>query len=127
MLALITKSLAIFLSLPSLADDSGVVQIVSANSLDKFSKCSKEKQVLCHDTNALVTCSAFRPQSKSSLLLASGGTDCTIKLWDMTKRKYVTAVALVSEYVVSVLHLFKVNLDSTVIPVLSIDTNWTCF
>ena len=68
------------------ADDAGTVRFMEASS-------TTTSQVLRHDPNAVVTACAFRPHSSrpkkgSTILeLASGGTDCTIKLWDAFKPK----------------------------------------
>ena len=63
------------------ADDAGTIRFMEATS--------SKSQVLHHDPNgvAVVPTCAFRPGTKKSMELASGGTDCKIHLWDLSKPK----------------------------------------
>ena len=75
------------------ADDSGTVRL--SGSMEKESEKNDrahERNIYVHDETALVTSIAFRPQlhrsngknkRQTSVLLASGGTDCCIRLWDV--------------------------------------------
>ena len=69
------------------ADDSGMVRVTD----------SKQRRIYTHDSTALVTSIAYRPQRQQqqlysgngknkkqpSVILASGGTDCSIRLWEV--------------------------------------------
>jgi WD40 repeat protein len=64
------------------SDDAGSLRFMETSS-------TTTSQVLKHDPNAVVPACAFRPPllKGGSLEIASGGTDCTIKLWDAFKPK----------------------------------------
>ena len=73
------------------ADDTGIVQVIdiTSNSNEKSSigKASiKHELIHCTERASIVTSAVFRPRSKN-LVLASGGTDCQICLWDVNKPK----------------------------------------
>jgi len=61
----------------SAADDSGSVLLINPTS--------KRQRVLRHDSNqvAMVMSAVFRPKRRDEIV--SGGTDCTIHLWDVSK------------------------------------------
>ena len=67
------------------ADDSGIVQVVQEGRDSKKGK-RFSKQILEHGRDGLVTSCVFRPRSKN-LMLASGGTDFRVCLWDVNKPK----------------------------------------
>lgn len=64
------------------ADDAGTVRVMDTGS--------SSSQILHHDPSGvvLVPSCAFRPGGKG-LELVSGGTDCKIHLWDVSKPRYV--------------------------------------
>mmetsp|Transcript_26957 Transcript_26957/g.58926 ORF Transcript_26957/g.58926 Transcript_26957/m.58926 type:complete len:457 (-) Transcript_26957:27-1397(-) len=76
------------------ANDLGDVRVASdivparasPESRSKTKKTIQRCRVLQHaeDGAAMATCTAFRPRS-SGLDLASGGTDCAVRLWDVMK------------------------------------------
>eukprot|EP00979_Chaetoceros_neogracilis_P011269 scaffold2727_cov275-Chaetoceros_neogracile.AAC.40 len=80
------------------ADDDGFVRItdsipnrfisekIDASSSLKGKECTKLQHCENMSEAALVTSIAFRPRSKT-LDLASGGTDCTVCLWDVNRPK----------------------------------------
>ena len=63
------------------ADDAGTIRFMEASST--------KSQLLHHDPNgvAVVPTCVFRPGTRKSMELASGGTDCKIHLWDLSKPK----------------------------------------
>jgi len=63
------------------ADDAGTVRVTDC--LEEGS--TPRKRILQHADDAMVTSVAFRPRCNKSLELASGGTDCTVVLWDAQK------------------------------------------
>jgi WD40 repeat protein len=65
----------------SAADDSGTVHVVHPES--------KRRRVLRHDSNnvAMAMSAVFRPKRRDEI--ASGGTDCTVHLWDVSKPRWV--------------------------------------
>jgi WD repeat-containing protein 53 len=76
------------------ADDSGIVRVTGSIGNEKIHDPQKTRNVYTHDDTALVTSIAYRPQHQSqrssgknkkqpSVILASGGTDCCIRLWDV--------------------------------------------
>lgn len=67
------------------ADDAGVVQVIQRRSSSKKGKAFS-KHTLEHGRDGLVTSCGFRPRSKN-LMLASGGTDFRVCLWDVNKPK----------------------------------------
>jgi WD40 repeat protein len=79
------------------ADDAGCVRVTDAFALSSTS--SKNQRILHHgisETNmAMVTSVNFRPHCKH-LELASGGTDCTVKLWDIMKPKHPISSHLIA-------------------------------
>ena len=73
------------------ADDAGTIRFMEASS-------TASSQVFRHDPNAVVTTCAFRPPqqttsktkkgpSSSIFEMVTGGTDCTVQLWDAYKPK----------------------------------------
>jgi WD40 repeat protein len=64
----------------SAADDSGTVQLTNP--------VSGRRRVLHHDSDnvAMAMSAVFRPKRKDEV--ASGGTDCTVHLWDVNKPRY---------------------------------------
>lgn len=58
------------------ADDSGTIHVSDG----------KRKRLLCHNVDSLVTSAVFRPKRRDEI--ASGGTDCTVKFWDVNKPRY---------------------------------------
>lgn len=85
------------------ADDSGIVQVMDLIETDETKQKQQQRPnrqlTLIHNDSALVTSIAYRPQryqrlndnsnnggknkKAPSMLLASGGTDCCIRLWDV--------------------------------------------
>jgi WD repeat-containing protein 53 len=65
------------------ADDSGTISVT--HSLEKSNDCKQSTiRVLSHGNTALVTSIAFCPRTNGKhVLLASGGTDCCIHLWNV--------------------------------------------
>ena len=63
------------------ADDAGTIRVTRIDSASS--------DILHHDPNgvAVVPSCAFRPGTKS-LELASGGMDCKLQLWDVSKPRY---------------------------------------
>ena len=79
----------------AVADDLGDVRVMENApfklSSDFNSKNKERKQQRCRvlrhaidDENAMATCLAFRPKSGGTDLI-SGGTDCAIRLWDVSR------------------------------------------
>lgn len=75
------------------ADDSGTVRVTSSIEKDtKIHDRLKRRRVYIHEDTALVTSIVYRPIQRSisknkkqlSVVLASGGTDCCIRLWDVS-------------------------------------------
>lgn len=77
------------------ADDLGNVRVMEnvpfKLSSDSSNKTKERKQQRCRvlqhaidDENAMATCLAFRPKSGGTDLV-SGGTDCAIRLWDVSR------------------------------------------
>jgi WD40 repeat protein len=62
-----------------LADDAGRVTVLNQGTTESSTR------ILVHNDQALVTSAPFRPCYYKALQIASGGTDCTIKLWDSAK------------------------------------------
>jgi WD40 repeat protein len=58
------------------ADDSGTVHLTDG----------RRKRLLPHNVDNLVTSTVFRPRRRDEI--ASGGTDCTVKFWDVNKPRY---------------------------------------
>lgn len=92
------------------ADDHGDVNVIlttcgnpaDANQTDNYSHSTNltSSFVFQHEeppSIAMVTSVAFQ-RSKQSPLLASAGTDCTIKLWDVTKRTLLAKHSIPSFY-----------------------------
>lgn len=82
------------------ADDFGSVRVTDCLQPTKdgrpvnISNEIKRRRVLPHgqaSADAMVTSVAFRPRCKN-LELASGGTDCTVQLWDVNKPKRALSV-----------------------------------
>jgi WD repeat-containing protein 53 len=74
------------------ADDSGTVRVTDSIGADNngCSTLRRNKRVYCHGRDAMVTSLAFCPRStnkQTCCLLASGGTDCCIQLWDIGNAK----------------------------------------
>lgn len=65
----------------SAADDSGTVHLTNP--------ASGKRRILRHDSNnvAIAMSAIFRPKRRDEI--ASGGTDCTVHLWDVSKPRYV--------------------------------------
>ena len=78
----------------SAADDSGEVHISDCvtqtysqkQQSSQHSSQTKYKQLFHADpeTHAITSCAVFKPRS-NEIYLASGGTDCMVKLWDVTR------------------------------------------
>lgn len=76
------------------ADDYGQVRISNVNQLEtKSNNSAKVFQHAQSDHSAIVTNAIFQPKARhifsdnsQNLLLASGGTDCFIHLWDLSSR-----------------------------------------
>jgi len=72
-------------------DDGGCVRVSDTLTPPSHSSTSHNtrtrKRILHHDPDelAMVTSAVFRPRSTKSLDLATGGTDCTIHLWDVNR------------------------------------------
>lgn len=76
----------------SAVDDSGEVRVCedvpfryTQQSLD--GNATKQPKVFYHadpETQALASCAVFKPRV-NDIYLASCGTDCMIKLWDVSK------------------------------------------
>ena len=64
------------------ADDAGTVRVT--NCLEQGIS-TPHKRILQHAKDAMVTSVVFRPRCSKNLELASGGTDCTVVLWDAQK------------------------------------------
>ena len=69
------------------ADDAGTVRFAHGLTEETL---PTQSHTIHHDPNgvAVVTSCCFRPNVKG-LELASGGTDCRIHLWDLTKPRCV--------------------------------------
>jgi len=75
------------------ADDAGDIRITAVSS--SFEPEDKESKtgctILSHTDSRmdtippLVTCIEYRPRVKEGVEIVSGGTDCTVRLWDATK------------------------------------------
>lgn len=71
------------------ADDAGAVRVTDniEGRLEAATNSQQRNQrVYCHSRDAMVTSLAFCParlSNKHTILLASGGTDCCIQLWDI--------------------------------------------
>eukprot|EP00569_Conticribra_weissflogii_P002598 CAMPEP_0171330598 /NCGR_PEP_ID=MMETSP0878-20121228/2120_1 /TAXON_ID=67004 /ORGANISM="Thalassiosira weissflogii, Strain CCMP1336" /LENGTH=558 /DNA_ID=CAMNT_0011830939 /DNA_START=82 /DNA_END=1755 /DNA_ORIENTATION=- len=81
----------------SAADDSGEVHILQCVP-EKYtemanSNCTQSKpRILYHadpESYAITSCAVFRPRNNETIM-ASGGTDCMIKLWDINRPKKPT-------------------------------------
>jgi WD repeat-containing protein 53 len=71
-------------------EDAGSIRLTSDFDPNQVAD-SPSKRVLCHGPDAMVTSLAFCPsrshnkKQQSTMLLASGGTDCRICFWDLSK------------------------------------------
>ena len=77
------------------ADDAGEVHVVDRVPMkyELTPQCEKKASVLVHaepETLGIASCVAFRPRSNGDHL-ASAGTDCTVKLWDVSRPKRPTS------------------------------------
>jgi len=65
-------------------DDGGSVR-VTADWAPNSERISGNKRVFCHGDDAMVTSLAFAPKNSNNKqqYLASGGTDCCIRIWDI--------------------------------------------
>ena len=86
----------------SAACDSGDVHVYQNIPHKQPQQQSKNQntKILHHadpESQAIVSCSVFRPRV-NDLLLASSGTDCTVKLWDLNKPRYVDSIRRVVQY-----------------------------
>ena len=89
----------------SAADDSGEVHMIECmhhrynekehESNDATTKKKKMKHtIICHaepETMGITSSALFQPRTNNDTYIASGGTDCTIKLWDVSKPKRPTS------------------------------------
>jgi len=75
------------------ADDSGYVRV--SDTLYPSIQSQGRRKFLHHDPHqqALVTCAAFHPKINAEL--CSGGTDCTLNLWNMNKPHKATHSLLI--------------------------------
>lgn len=76
----------------SAACDSGDVHVSQSIPNKQSQQPTKQNPKILHhadpESQAITSCSLFRPRV-NDLLLASCGTDCTVKLWDVNKPRYV--------------------------------------
>ncbi|KAL9178539.1 hypothetical protein ACHAXT_001877 [Thalassiosira profunda] len=86
--------------LVSAADDSGDVHIAeslphrydpqSANATIQATQKHKILQHAAPETVAIVSTATFQPRTNTDAYIATGGTDCTIKLWDASRPRKPT-------------------------------------
>jgi len=80
-------------------DDGGTVRVtadwaLSGGRQEAGFTTRANKRVFCHGVDAMVTSLAFAPRNNNKQqLLASGGTDCCIQIWDVQQHKNETPVA----------------------------------
>lgn len=80
--------------LMSAADDSGEAHVIDClphryiPQSPKNNGTNKKPRVFCHAepaTMAITSGATFRPRTNNDSYLATGGTDCTVKLWDASR------------------------------------------
>ena len=75
------------------ADDGGTVRVTADWMMTmRTGERRNDKRVFCHGTEAMVTSVAFAPRNSTSSnnkeqWLASGGTDCCIRIWDVLQQQ----------------------------------------
>lgn len=67
------------------ADDAGTVRVTDA-FMDETTTTPRHR-ILKHGDGVYVTSAVFRPHLGGGTQLASAGTDCSVKLWDLSKPK----------------------------------------
>ena len=77
------------------ADDAGEVHVVDRvpTKYEETLQCEKNASILVHaepETLGIASCVAFRPRGNGDHL-ATAGTDCTVKLWDVSRPRRPTS------------------------------------
>jgi len=78
----------------SAAEDSGEVHVAECSISPSLNDSDRGRRTFHHaapGSLAMATAVAFRPRAGSESYLASGGTDCTVKLWDASRKGRPTA------------------------------------